>query len=218
LASSGGAGGGVIQGTASESVLVTLLGARNKTIEKEKGKHPSDSEHLIRSKLVAYCSRESHCSFERATLLASVICRKLEPDEENCLRGNALEEAVKKDLEDGLIPFFVCATLGTTSICSFDNLVEIGPVCKSYDLFLHVDAAYAGSSFICPEFRPLLNGIEYTDSFNFNPHKWLRVNFDCSALWIKNRADIVNAFNVVPVYLKHQHDYNQSVAPDYRVS
>jgi aromatic-L-amino-acid decarboxylase len=78
---------------------------------------------------------------------------------------------------------------------------------------LHIDAAYAGSAFICPEFRPLLDGVEHADSFNFNPHKWLLVNFDCSALWIRNRSYLVDAFNVDPIYLKHEH---QNVAPDFR--
>lgn len=183
VASTGGSGGGVIQGTASESVLVTLLGARSKAIEKAKQNHPDWSEHLIRSKLVAYCSKEAHSSFERATLLASVMCRKVKTDENHSLRGSDLEEAIKKDLDDQLIPFFVCATLGTTTICSYDNLLEIGPVCKAHDLFFHIDAAYAGSAFICPEFRHYLNGVEFSDSFNFNPHKWLMINFDCSALW-----------------------------------
>ena len=91
---------------------------------------------------------------------------------------------------------------------------EIGPICQEYNLWLHIDAAYAGSSFICDEYRHLLNGIEHSDSFNFNPHKWLLVNFDCSALWIRNRSYLVDAFNVDPIYLKHEH---QNEAPDFRV-
>ena len=78
---------------------------------------------------------------------------------------------------------------------------------------MHVDAAYAGSSFICPEFRPLLDGVELAESFNFNPHKWMLVNFDCSAMWVRDSASIVDAFNVDPVYLKHSH---QGEIPDYR--
>lgn len=216
MASSGNLGGGVIQGTASESLLVTLLSARNKTIQETKIRHPNWNEYEIRSKLVAYCSEQvifkkkfffiyfftikAHSSFERATLLAPVQCRKVKVDSKYSLRGSALFEAIEKDRNNGLIPFFVCATLGTTSICSYDNLEEIGPICEllfyqSYlkiliffegrdeNLWLHIDAAYAGSAFVCPEFRPYLNGVEYSDSYNFNPHKWLLVNFDCSALW-----------------------------------
>lgn len=105
------------------------------------------------------------------------------------------------------------ATLGTTSSCTFDRLDEIGPVCNDNNVWLHVDAAYAGSAFICPEFRYLMKGIERADSFNFNPHKWLLVNFDCSTMWLKDPSWLVNAFNVDPLYLKHE---QQGAAPDYR--
>lgn len=90
--------------------------------------------------------------------------------------------------------------------CAFDNLLELGPVCRSFDgVWLHIDAAYAGSAFILPEYRPLLNGVELADSFNFNPHKWMLVNFDCSAMWVKDTSVVVDAFNVDPLYLKHKH-------------
>lgn len=109
--------------------------------------------------------------------------------------------------------FQAVATLGTTSSCAFDKLDELGDVCNEHDVWLHVDAAYAGSAFICPEFRYLMAGIEKADSFNFNPHKWMLVNFDCSAMWLKNPNWVVNAFNVDPLYLKHD---QQGSAPDYR--
>ncbi|KER33938.1 LOW QUALITY PROTEIN: hypothetical protein T265_12524 [Opisthorchis viverrini] len=105
-------------------------------------------------------------------------------------------------------------TLGTTGCCAFDNLKEIGPVCEQYDIWLHVDAAYAGSAFICPEFRPLLDGIEHAMSFVFNPHKWLLTNFDCTCIWYKNVDWIIKSFCVDPSYLKHTH---QGCAPDFRV-
>ena len=73
--------------------------------------------------------------------------------------------------------------MGTTSSCAYDDLEELGPICRAEDIWFHVDAAYAGSAFICPEFRHHLQGIHWSDSFNFNPHKWLLVNFDCSAMW-----------------------------------
>lgn len=107
----------------------------------------------------------------------------------------------------------VVATLGTTNSCAFDCLDEIGPVCIEEDVWLHVDAAYAGSAFICPEYRYLMKGIDKAESFNFNPHKWMLVNFDCSAMWLKDPNWVVNAFNVDPLYLKHE---QQGAAPDYR--
>nr|QGW62420.1 dopa decarboxylase transcript variant 26 [Homo sapiens] len=111
------------------------------------------------------------------------------------------------------------ATLGTTTCCSFDNLLEVGPICNKEDIWLHVDAAYAGSAFICPEFRHLLNGVEFADSFNFNPHKWLLVNFDCSAMWVKKRTDLTGAFRLDPTYLKHvqlSHEFESLVRQDPR--
>lgn len=103
--------------------------------------------------------------------------------------------------------------MGTTSSCAFDALDEIGDVTIREKIWLHVDAAYAGSAFVCPEYRYLMKGVEKADSFNFNPHKWMLVNFDCSAMWLKDPSWVVNAFNVDPLYLKHD---MQGSAPDYR--
>ncbi|KAM9405705.1 aromatic-L-amino-acid decarboxylase-like isoform 2-T2 [Salvelinus alpinus] len=113
----------------------------------------------------------------------------------------------------GVIQF--CATLGTTPSCAFDHITELGPICNAEKIWMHIDAAYAGSSFICPEFRPLLNGIEFADSFNFNPHKWLLVNFDCSTMWVKKRSDLIGAFKMDPLYLKHEHQ-ESGLITDYR--
>ncbi|CAH1960282.1 unnamed protein product [Acanthoscelides obtectus] len=213
LAKSGGRGGGVIQGTASEATLVALLGAKAKALARVKKEKPHMSDAEIVGNLVAYASAQSHSSVERAGLLGGVRMRALESDENNKLRGETLEKAIKEDLEAGLIPFFAVNTLGTTSSCAFDRLDELGPVCNEYNLWLHIDAAYAGSAFVCPEYRYLMAGIEKADSFNFNPHKWLLVNFDCSAMWLKDPSWLVNAFNVDPLYLKHE---QQGSAPDYR--
>uniref|UniRef100_A0A1L8DZG1 Aromatic-L-amino-acid decarboxylase n=2 Tax=Nyssomyia neivai TaxID=330878 RepID=A0A1L8DZG1_9DIPT len=213
LACSGGKGGGVIQGTASEATLVALLGAKAKTMQRVREEHPDWDEATIVSKLVGYCSLQSHSSVERAGLLGGVRLRSLKADGKNSLRGETLEAAIKEDLAAGLIPFYAVATLGTTNSCAFDNLEEIGPVGNKYDVWVHVDAAYAGSAFICPEYRYLMKGIEAADSFNFNPHKWMLVNFDCSAMWLKDPRWVVDAFNVDPLYLKHD---MQGSAPDYR--
>ncbi|PKK34409.1 aromatic-L-amino-acid decarboxylase, transcript variant X5 [Columba livia] len=113
----------------------------------------------------------------------------------------------------GVIQF--CATLGTTPCCSFDKLFDLGPICNKKSFWMHIDAAYAGSAFICPEFRHLLNGVEFADSFMFNPHKWLLVNFDCSAMWVKKRSDITSVFKLEPLYLQHQHQ-DSGLVTDYR--
>lgn len=213
LACSGGKGGGVIQGTASEATLVGLLGAKAKTMQRVKAEHPEWDDNTIVSKLVAYHSNQAHSSVERAGLLGGVKMRGLQADSKQSLRGETLEAAIKEDLAKGLIPFYVVVTLGTTNSCAFDRLDEVGPVGNKYDVWVHVDAAYAGSAFICPEYRYLMKGIETADSFNFNPHKWLLVTFDCSAMWLKDPNWVVNAFNVDPLYLKHD---AQGSAPDYR--
>ncbi|XP_042281045.1 aromatic-L-amino-acid decarboxylase isoform X6 [Thunnus maccoyii] len=113
----------------------------------------------------------------------------------------------------GVIQF--CATLGTTPSCAFDHITELGPICNKENMWMHIDAAYAGSAFICPEFRHLLNGVEFADSFNFNAHKWLLINFDCSAMWVKKRSDIIGAFKMEPLYLKHENQ-ESGLVTDYR--
>uniref|UniRef100_A0A2K5ULX8 Aromatic-L-amino-acid decarboxylase n=1 Tax=Macaca fascicularis TaxID=9541 RepID=A0A2K5ULX8_MACFA len=205
LTENAGEGGGVIQGSASEATLVALLAARTKAIHRLQAASPELTQAAIMEKLVAYSSDQAHSSVERAGLIGGVKLKAIPSDGNFAMRASALQEALERDRAAGLIPFFVVATLGTTTCCSFDNLLEVGPICNKEDMWLHVDAAYAGSAFICPEFRHLLNGVEFADSFNFNPHKWLLVNFDCSAMWVKKRSDLTGAFRLDPTYLKHSH-------------
>ncbi|KAJ8415694.1 hypothetical protein AAFF_G00402510 [Aldrovandia affinis] len=215
IAGTAGQGGGVIQGTASEATLVALLAARAKIVRQIQATSPERTEVDIISKLVAYSSDQAHSSVERAGLIAGVKMKKVPTDEKFAVRGEALSIMLKEDKRAGLIPFYFCATLGTTPSCAFDRIAELGPICNAEKIWMHIDAAYAGSAFICPEFRPLLNGIEFADSFNFNPHKWLLVNFDCSAMWVKKRADIIGAFKMDPLYLKHDHQ-ESGLVTDYR--
>ncbi|TGZ66563.1 hypothetical protein CRM22_005273 [Opisthorchis felineus] len=210
---SGGDGGGVIQGSCSEATLVALFGARNRSIEKYQKEHPGATVYEAASKLVGYYSDQAHSSVERAGLISMIHLRKLRTGVSREMCAMDLEEAIKEDIANGLLPFFCVATLGTTGCCAFDNLKEIGPVCERYDIWLHVDAAYAGAAFICPEFRPLLDGIEHAMSFVFNPHKWLLTHFDCTCIWYKNMDWIIKSFCVDPSYLKHTH---QGCAPDFR--
>ncbi|KAJ8290798.1 hypothetical protein GJAV_G00017690 [Gymnothorax javanicus] len=215
LAGPTGQGGGVIQGTASEATLVALLAARSRIIRQIQADNPEREESEIVSKLVAYSSDQAHCSVERAGLIAGVRMRKVPAGKKFAVHGETFSAMLKEDKRAGLIPFYFCATLGTTPSCAFDCITELGPICKAEKIWMHIDAAYAGSAFICPEFRPLLNGIEFADSFNFNPHKWLLVNFDCSCMWVKKRADIIGAFKMDPLYLKHDHQ-ESGLVTDYR--
>ncbi|XP_033983162.1 aromatic-L-amino-acid decarboxylase-like [Trematomus bernacchii] len=215
IAGTEGQGGGVIQGTASEATLVSMLAARCKAVRRIQVSNPEKSEADILSKLVAYTSEQAHCSVERASLIAGVMMKKVPVDNNYGVEGAMLKRMLEQDKADGLIPFYFCATLGTTPSCAFDHITELGPICNEEQMWMHIDAAYAGSAFICPEFRPLLNGIEFADSFNFNPHKWLLVNFDCSAMWVKKRESIIGAFKVEPLYLKHENQ-ESGVITDYR--
>ncbi|XP_054279364.1 histidine decarboxylase [Macrosteles quadrilineatus] len=205
-------GGGVIQTTASEATFISLLAGRTTVIQRYKEVDQGLEDAEINSRLVAYCSDQAHSSVEKAGLIGLVKMRYIESDENLSLRGDRLREAIARDREKGLVPFFLCATLGSTGACSFDNLEEVGPICKEEGLWLHVDAAYAGSAFICPEFRKWLSGINYADSIAFNPSKWLMVHFDCTAMWVKNSGALHRTFNVEPLYLQHE---NSGLAIDY---
>ncbi|KAK7585896.1 hypothetical protein V9T40_000075 [Parthenolecanium corni] len=201
-------GGGVIQTTSSEATLVCLLAGRTEAIRRYRIENDTKESELddaeINSRLVAYCSDQAHSSVEKACLIGLVKLRYIESDENYSLCVDKLIEAIESDKDKNLIPFFVCATLGTTAACAFDKLEFIGPVCERENLWLHVDAAYAGSSFICPEFRKWLRGVHYASSLAFNPSKWLMVNFDCTAMWVQNCGALHRTFNVEPLYLKHE--------------
>ncbi|XP_037033323.1 3,4-dihydroxyphenylacetaldehyde synthase 2-like [Bradysia coprophila] len=210
-----GPGGGVIQGSASEAILVAILAAREQTVRRVKLEHPEMSESEIRGKLVSYSSDQSNSCVEKAGLLAAVPIRLIKADDNGSLRGEELEKTVLTDIENGLIPIICIATFGTTGTCAYDHMDELGPICKKYNIWLHIDAAYAGAALCCPEYRPLMSGIDWADSFNFNLHKWMMVNFDCCAMWLKNADTLVEAFSVDRIYLNHQFQ-GQSKAPDYR--
>ncbi|XP_046899413.1 aromatic-L-amino-acid decarboxylase [Hypomesus transpacificus] len=215
IAGTQGQGGGVIQGTASEATLMALLAARCRAVRLVQATDPERSEADIMSKLVAYASDQSHSSVERAGLIGGVQMKKVATDDRYAVQGETFRKLMDDDKKAGLIPFFFCATLGTTPSCAFDRVMELGPICNEEQVWMHIDAAYAGSAFICPEFRPLLDGIEFADSFNFNPHKWLLVNFDCSTMWVKKRSDIIGAFKIDPLYLTHENQ-ESGLVTDYR--
>ncbi|KAG7312742.1 hypothetical protein JYU34_001117 [Plutella xylostella] len=205
-------GGGVIQTTASEATLVSLLAARTRTLTELSQLNPEEQSAALLAHLVCYCSDQAHSSVEKAGLIGLVRMRYIESDENQSMRGEKLEEAIISDKAKGLVPFWVCATLGTTGSVAFDNLREVAVVCQKYGAWLHIDAAYAGSAFVCPEFRHWMDGMEMADSFAFNPSKWLMVSFDCTAMWVKDSTALHRTFNVNPIYLRHE---NSGKAIDY---
>ncbi|VDD87163.1 unnamed protein product [Enterobius vermicularis] len=214
----GSKGGGVIQPSASDCVFVALLAARHGAIQKMRLEDDSITDDATAlKKLVAYCSQEAHSSVEKASKLGVVKLRELDTDEDFSMRGSTLREAIEKDINDGLVPFFVTATLGTTSSCAFDKLAEIGPVCNEYNIWLHVDAAYAGNAMICPEFKYLLEGINFASSFSTNPYKLLNTTLDCSTMWVDDHSKLTRAFAVDPLYLTHNYgDKFKGGKTDYR--
>ncbi|GFS16638.1 aromatic-L-amino-acid decarboxylase [Elysia marginata] len=212
LYSSGGKGGGVIQYTADDSVLVAIIAARDRAIRE----HPHLTPGHTLDKLVAYTSQEAHSCIKKAAQLALVRIRSLPGDENFALRGATLAAAIEEDKSKGLIPCFLGASVGTTSTVAIDNLCELGPICEREKMWMHIDGAYAGSAAICPEFRHLINGVEYSMSFCINPHKWLHVNKSCSALWVKDRELVTKSFSVEPEYLKNHHLQGDVKMPDYR--
>ncbi|MBA0640205.1 hypothetical protein Goklo_023166 [Gossypium klotzschianum] len=198
---SAGQGGGVIQGTASEAVLVVLLAARDKVLRRV-GKDALE-------KLVVYASDQTHSSLQKACQIAGIHpenCRLLKATSSTnyALSPEFLSETISQDLTIGLIPFFLCATVGTTSSTAVDPLLSLGKIAKSNGMWFHVDAAYAGSACVCPEFRHYMDGVEVADSFNMNAHKWFLTNFDCSALWVKDRSALVQALSTNPEFLKNK--------------
>ncbi|KAF0292807.1 Aromatic-L-amino-acid decarboxylase [Amphibalanus amphitrite] len=201
LFSSGKGGGGNIQGSACESTLITMLAARARAITRLRSERPELSEADISGRLVGLTSDQAHSSVARAGLLAGLRVRPVRSNTRNALTGEAVEAAVAEELAAGNIPFFVAATLGTTASCAFDHLRNIGAVCARRALWLHIDAAYAGPAFICPEFRPLLDGVELADSFNMNPHKFMLTAHDCSTLWVRRATDLTDVFHVDAKYL-----------------
>ncbi|XP_030580553.1 histidine decarboxylase-like isoform X1 [Archocentrus centrarchus] len=206
-------GGGILQSTVSESTLVALLAARKDKILQLRAELDQDvDDSVINSRLVAYASDQAHSSVEKAGLISLVKIRFLPTDEEFSLRGDTLKQAIEEDRARGLFPFLLCSTLGTTGVCAFDKLSELGPVCEEEGLWLHVDAAYAGSAYFCPELRWSLKGIEFAHSFVFNPSKWMMVHFDCTAFWVKDKYKLQQTFSVDPVYLRHE---NSQAATDF---
>ncbi|XP_078098016.1 histidine decarboxylase [Mustelus asterias] len=198
-----GRGGGVLQSTVSESTLIALLAARKAKILEMKSTDCNQDDSVLNSRLVAYASDQAHSSVEKGGLITLVRIRFLETDEDFSLRGKTLRRALEEDRSLGFVPFFLCATLGTTAVCAFDCLSELGPICASEGLWLHIDAAYAGTAFLCPEFRNFLQGVEHSDSFAFNPSKWMMIHFDCTAFWVKDKWKLQQTFSVNPVYLQH---------------
>ena len=205
-------GGGVIQDTASSAVLCALLAGR------ERATSFTSNEKGCDGRLVAYASTQTHSSLEKAAMIAGIgrtNLRLIEVDKDFAMRPEALARQIKTDKSAGLIPCFVCATLGTTSSNAIDPVAEIGRICRQHNLWLHADAAMSGTAALCPEFRHIHNGVELVDSYCFNPHKWMFTNFDCNCFWIADRKALIQTLSILPEYLRNQATESGAVI-DYR--
>ncbi|XP_011314347.1 aromatic-L-amino-acid decarboxylase-like [Fopius arisanus] len=203
LSDTGKGGRGMLESSASETTMICLLAAKTRTLRRIKTESPHLDHENLESKLVAYTSEEANSSVEKAGVLGSMKMKLLPAQDDGSLNYLILINEILKDIEIGLIPCYMVANIGTTGTCAFDNLTEIGHVCRAFDIWLHVDAAYAGGAFVCPEYRYLMNGVGYVDSFNFNPHKWLLTNYDCSALWVQHSHDLIETFQHESFDLTH---------------
>ena len=207
-----GTGGGVIQDTASSATLCALVAAR------EKASNGNINETGFDGTLRVYTSSQAHSSIEKAVKIAGIgkhNLRSIAVNNEFAMRPSELRRAIEQDITDGLTPAFVCATVGTTSSTALDSLTEIGSICSEFCIWLHVDAAMAGSAAICPEYRFIHKGMEFANSYCFNPHKFLLTNFDCSCFYVSDRDALIDSLSITPEYLKNKASESNSVF-DYR--
>ncbi len=190
---------GVIQDTASTATLCALLSAR------EHATGFDANMRGIKDPLTVYASSETHSSIEKGMKIAGFgrdNLRLVDTRDDFSMCPKALEKAMARDIENGIKPSCVVATLGTTSSMAMDPVDEIGPLCKKYKTWLHVDAAFAGTAASDPDHRWFMSGTEQCDSFVFNPHKWMLTNFDCSVYFVKNAGILLRTLGIQPEYLK----------------
>ncbi len=168
--------------------------------------------------MVAYASTQTHSSIEKGLRIAGLKrenFRRIDTAGDFTMRPDCLAAAIEADVAAGRRPLFVCATCGTTSSLAFDPLRAIGDICRRHGIWLHVDAAMAGTAAICPEFRTMLDGLELADSYCFNPHKWMFTNFDCTCFYVADRVPLIGALTIMPEYLKNEATQSGQVL-DYR--
>ena len=200
-------GNGVIQDSASSGTLCAVLAAR----------HRAGGVDALPN-MVAYTSEQAHSSVAKGLRVAGIPAERVRfiaTTPAYAMRADHLAYEIVQDRNNGLIPFFVAATVGTTSTTALDPVAEVGWAATNFDAWLHVDAAFAGAAALCPEMRFLNAGLESADSYVFNPHKWMLANFDCSALYVADRASLNEALSITPEYLRNPASDSGAVV-DYR--
>ena len=206
-------GGGVIQGSASEATLVAVLSARWRASE---GAVNRDGDT---TRLVAYSSSQAHSSIEKGLRIAGIGTDRVRIVAHDpatfAMDPTALATMVAADRDAGLVPFFVCASRGTTSSLAFDPTDAIADVCRQHGMWMHVDAAMSGIAALVPELRWVNEGLGRADSYCTNAHKWMGVNFDCDLYWTADRMALLGALSILPEYLRSA-AAESGAAIDYR--
>lgn len=221
-------GGGVLHGTASEAILTVMVGARDKYLAAKiahlpDGEEKEEETWRLRSKLVALGSAGAHSSTKKAAQVLGVRFATVPVYEGDgfAMKGEHLAKTLDELKAKGLEPFYLTTTMGTTDVCAVDDFAGIATTLQdriaagATEIFVHVDAAYAGSALLLPENQHLTQPFTHFHSFNFNPHKWMLTTFDCSATFVRSRADLITALSIKPPYLRNQFSDNELVT-DYR--
>lgn len=206
---------GSIQNGASDSTLNAILTAR----EKISG-FTTNNEGIKDNKLRVYCSEQAHSSLDKAMAIAGLgkdNLVKIPVDDSFALKVDHLEKAITTDKESGYTPLMVIAAIGTTGTTAIDPLALIANITQKHNLWLHADAALAGTALILPEMRWMVNGLEKADSIVFNPHKWMFTNFDASVYFVKDKVALINTFSETPEYLKTKEDQQVTNYRDWGV-
>ncbi|KAJ6434135.1 hypothetical protein OIU84_017779 [Salix udensis] len=195
-----GNGGGVLHGSTCEAIVCTLAAARDRTLRN------IGAENI--AKLVVYASDQTHSTLLKGVKLVGIPssnfrCLSTSFSSEFSLSPQSVEDAIENDIKAGYVPLFLCATVGTTACGAVDPVMDLGKIARKYNLWFHIDAAYAGSACICPEFRHYLDGIELADSLSMNPHKWLLTNMDCCCLWVQQPRLLIESLSSNPEFLKN---------------
>lgn len=203
---------GVIQDTASTATLAAILTAREQVSSFEINTLGFANQPTFR----VYCSTETHSSIEKAVKIAGIGSRnlvKISVDDNMAMNTEVLIRHIQDDLRQGYRPLCVVSAVGTTGTVAIDDIAAISAVCHQHGLWHHIDAAYAGTALLLPEYHHWIAGIELADSFVFNPHKWMFTNFDCTAYYVKDREALIRTFEILPEYLKTA---SRGIVIDYR--
>ena len=218
-------GGGVIQGSASEATTTVMVAARenyvNRACEGLNGPERDAKSAEVRGRLVALGSDQSHSSVAKAAIIAGVRYKSIPTTSENnfSVTGSAFQKALEECRKDGLEPFHITTTLGTTPTCAVDDIEAIATIngsAKNFPpLWIHIDAAWAGAALILEEYAHLTKHFEHVESFSMNMHKWLLVNFDCSPLFLRDRRNLTDVLSLTPSYVRN-HYSDSGLVTDYR--